>query len=69
MSTYQYVSGRSRLSIARGAHGQVPLPPLEEGPKCWRRAGARAHPAINCQELPLPVAPAHALTLSLPSEG
>lgn len=63
------ISGQSHLSIGHGAHGQVPLPQLERGPKCWSLAVARAHPGINCPVLPLPVPPAHALALSLPSEG
>lgn len=54
---------------AREAPSQVPLPQLEEGPTCWSMAGARAHPGMKCQVLPLPVAPMHALTLSRPSEG
>lgn len=67
VSTYQYAP--SQVPSARGAPSQVPLPQLEEGPTCWSMAGARAHPGMKCQVLPLPVAAVHALTLSRPSEG
>lgn len=46
-----------------------PLPQPEEGPECRSRAGASAPPGTPCQVLPPPVAPAHTLTLSLPSGG